>query len=349
MRILFASIGTAGDVLPLIGVARDVATLGHEVAMVLTPEMRPIAHRAGIACFSLLSECLPSRPPAAMFHAQKAPFAIWDLLVPRLPDMAVRGADAIREFTPDLVGTHCFALGMRWACERLEVPTVNIVLSPQAFFHPRDRTIYIPETTTPPPCPALQVRMVRKLLAWRTDRRLNEVRDHLGMATRREVFFRETTTGPCLALWSACFRPALDGDPGRTCGFDWYDDDDVEGPPDPGLDRFLEQGRPPVIATFGTSAAQFPPDHVGDLIRAARHIGRRVLLVMPNVPSFDANDVHHVRSAPYGLLLHRGCLTIHHGGIGTTARAMRSGRPMIVIPHLFDQFDNAHRVRALGV
>ena len=48
------------------------------------------------------------------------------------------------------------------------------------------------------------------------------------------------------------------------------------------------------------------------------------------------------------LLPHVAAL-VHHGGIGTTAEAMRAGRPQLVVPLAHDQFDNAARVEALGV
>ena len=37
------------------------------------------------------------------------------------------------------------------------------------------------------------------------------------------------------------------------------------------------------------------------------------------------------------------------GGIGTTAQALRAGRPMLVSPWSHDQPDNAERLRRLGV
>jgi UDP:flavonoid glycosyltransferase YjiC (YdhE family) len=40
---------------------------------------------------------------------------------------------------------------------------------------------------------------------------------------------------------------------------------------------------------------------------------------------------------------------VHQGGIGTTAQAMRSGRPMLVVPYAHDQPDNAGRVTRLGI
>src|SRR5690606_3215095 len=49
------------------------------------------------------------------------------------------------------------------------------------------------------------------------------------------------------------------------------------------------------------------------------------------------------------LLLPRASAIVHHGGAGTTAQALGSGRPALVVPHSHDQFDNAERVRRLGV
>jgi hypothetical protein len=52
--------------------------------------------------------------------------------------------------------------------------------------------------------------------------------------------------------------------------------------------------------------------------------------------------------APHGSLFPRAQAIIHQGGIGTTAQALRAGRPMLVVPHAYDQPDNASRVVKLG-
>jgi UDP:flavonoid glycosyltransferase YjiC (YdhE family) len=53
--------------------------------------------------------------------------------------------------------------------------------------------------------------------------------------------------------------------------------------------------------------------------------------------------------APHSWIFPRGAATIHHGGIGSTAQALRAGRPQLVVPHAHDQFNNAVRVVRLGV
>ena len=53
--------------------------------------------------------------------------------------------------------------------------------------------------------------------------------------------------------------------------------------------------------------------------------------------------------APFSELFPRAAAIVHHGGIGTTGLAMRSGRPMLVMPCAWDQPDNAERVARLGI
>ena len=53
--------------------------------------------------------------------------------------------------------------------------------------------------------------------------------------------------------------------------------------------------------------------------------------------------------APHSALFPHASLIVHHGGIGTSAEALRAGKPMLVVPHGFDQPDNAARLQRLGV
>lgn len=52
---------------------------------------------------------------------------------------------------------------------------------------------------------------------------------------------------------------------------------------------------------------------------------------------------------PHGPLFERAAVIVHQGGAGTLHKALRAGRPTLVVPHAHDQPDNAHRVERLGV
>jgi sterol 3beta-glucosyltransferase len=59
--------------------------------------------------------------------------------------------------------------------------------------------------------------------------------------------------------------------------------------------------------------------------------------------------VYHAGPMPHDWLFDRVSAIIHHGGFGTTAAALRSGVPSIVIPHVIDQFYWGQQVFELGV
>merc|ERR1712032_1370389 len=50
-----------------------------------------------------------------------------------------------------------------------------------------------------------------------------------------------------------------------------------------------------------------------------------------------------------GWLFPRCACTVHHGGSGTTAAALRAGKPTVITPVFLDQFDHAEMVSRLGV
>lgn len=57
-------------------------------------------------------------------------------------------------------------------------------------------------------------------------------------------------------------------------------------------------------------------------------------------------ELRHVELA---LLLRHAALVVHHGGVGTTARAFEAGLAQVISPQAFDQPDNADRVVRWGV
>src|SRR6185437_14518284 len=52
---------------------------------------------------------------------------------------------------------------------------------------------------------------------------------------------------------------------------------------------------------------------------------------------------------PYSRVFSRAAAIVHQAGIGTLSVALRSGRPQLLSPVGFDQFDNAARAARLGV
>ena len=86
--------------------------------------------------------------------------------------------------------------------------------------------------------------------------------------------------------------------------------------------------------------------------RRARWAEGRCLLAGENAADIRAHAPDGIGVfdyAPHSTVMPRAGVIVHQGGVGTTAQALRAGRPMLVVPFGQDQPDNARRVVGLGV
>merc|ERR1712139_680004 len=65
--------------------------------------------------------------------------------------------------------------------------------------------------------------------------------------------------------------------------------------------------------------------------------------------TYAKDNVLFVKSAPHEWLFPQCAATVHHGGAGTMAAALRAGKPTVVTPVLFDQFLHGDLVQEQGV
>jgi UDP:flavonoid glycosyltransferase YjiC (YdhE family) len=121
----------------------------------------------------------------------------------------------------------------------------------------------------------------------------------------------------------------------------------------PELVRFLDAGPPPLVFTLGTSAVADAGPFYEHSVTAAKLLGLRAVLLVGkdprNRPASLPEGIVAFDYAPYSELFPQAAAIVHQGGIGTTAQAMRSGRPMLIMPYAHDQPDNAERLRRLGI
>ncbi len=120
----------------------------------------------------------------------------------------------------------------------------------------------------------------------------------------------------------------------------WFLDDGAEWEPPAPLQAFLDAGDPPVYVGFGSLIDRNSRHLIETVVSAVRQTGRRLLLLSgwgELTRETMSDDVFVVKAAPHDWLFPRMSVIVHHGGAGTTAAALRSGIPGIIVPFFGDQ------------
>lgn len=368
MRALLVTLGSHGDIHPFIAIGRALAARGHEAVLATNPYFqaqieREAAGRFGFAALTERSELKDLIAEHRVMDAARGPVAVMrGLVLPMVPRFVERTRELIRQMRPDVVVYHPIVIGASWACV-LEcggrVRTVSVSPSPLMWANPDDRMVLLPHRSHEPSRLAVGFDrwLGRVFMRVAMDPGLNRLRRGLGLPARRNNFHAECTGADAnLGVWSPALRASLPGDPanGHVTGFCWHDRDHTQEAPDDEIDGFIGAGDPPIVFALGSTGVHAAGRFYEHAAESARRLGRRALLVVGRDQAPPGNmpgdgTVKAVAYAPYSTVFPRAAAVVHHGGAGTTAQGLRSGRPTLVTPMAHDQFDNAARVQRLGV
>jgi len=358
MNMLLLTIGSAGDVHPFIGLGLALRDRGHRVKLITNPFFGEAATRCGLDLVPLgtVEQFRQSLADPMLWHKKKGMEVVFNLVL-----------DGLRE-TYDAVANHyvpgetvlvssSLGLAGRIAQDKLNIPTATVHLSPAQFR----------SSIAPPILPGLWMPawlpMWLKRWMWVVgdkfviDRmlapKINTLRAELGLPPINGIL-REFWNSPqrVIGLFPEWFaNPQADWPAqARLTGFPRYDEANTTAL-DPQFEAFLEEGTPPVVFTPG-SAMYHGQDFFRASVEACRQLNCRGILLTRHaeqIPTDLPTTIRHFEYAPFSRLLPRAAALVHHGGIGTSAQAMAAGCRQLVTPFAHDQFDNADRLRRLGV
>ena len=371
-RIVLNTFGSLGDLHPYLAIGLELKRRGHQPVIAshrlyrerveaMKLEFAPIRphHEDWGDSRALMHEAMDAR------HGSEV--VLQKLVLPFLRQsyddlyLACRGSH--------LVVYHTLTFTAPLVAAKLGLPRVSTTLQPMAMFSAFD----------PPYMPAMPpLGMLRGAgpLLWRPlwslakmttrgwFRKLDEIRDSIDLPhDGRHPMFDGWSPDLHLVLFSKELGSRQPDWPKNAAqvGFPIHDRG-MEGTGLPlALDVFLRQGEAPIVFTLGSSAVFAAGDFYSAAAEAARKLGKRAVLLtgeegvnpVPGVPpvahSTAGEPVVYAPYAPHSELLPRALATVHQGGVGTTAQALRAGKPMLVVPFSHDQPDNANRCKRLGV
>jgi len=353
VRIVLATVGSLGDLHPYIAIAKALNARGAHAVLASVPEYRPDAEREGIDFapvgpgFAAFGDY--DRLMAKIFEVpQGTEFIVREMVMRHLRtayDGLLRAAEGA-----DLLVSHPLTMVVPLIAEQRRLPWAATILSPLSLMSAYD----------PPLLPGLEwLHALRRLgrapyaalfnlfrlISWRWEAPLREFRRSLGLPPARGLAMLEGQFSPHLNL--ALFDPVL-----AAPQPDWPRNLRVTGAPlhDGPLGEFIDEGEAPLVFALGSSAVWVAGDFWQQAIEASRALGRRAVFIAgPAQLGALPPGMRAFAYLPYSKVFPRARAVIHQGGIGTLSRALRSGRPQLIVPFAFDQPDNARRAAALGL
>jgi UDP:flavonoid glycosyltransferase YjiC (YdhE family) len=364
-HVLFATIGSLGDLHPCLALATELRRRGHSVSIATTPWYREKIESLGFGFHPLRPAWNPGDTELIRQceDIRRGPEVLFRNLI--LPHLADTYADLLAAATHpsqpngpvDLLLAGELVYPAPLLAEKTGLKWASLILSPCSFLSARD----LPVMVNVPPI----LRWPRA--PWQLNRALIELgrlgtrhwwgpvrslRRQLGLKHDCDPLFRDKFSPLLnLALFSPTLaQPAADWPAStRQPGFVFFDSESPTTPASPELTSFLAAGPPPIVFTLGSTAVHNPGKFYPASLAAAQLLGRRaVLLGMKNPPALSTPDILTLPYAPYSQLFPHAAAIVHQGGSGTTAQAMRAARPQLFVPYGWDQPDNAARIQRQG-
>ena len=356
MKIVLSSFGSSGDFNPCLGLGRALVQKGADVIFLSNPYYQKKITDAGLRFhpageyFDVFNE-IKSNP--AYLHPRKGPPAVWKMVLRSLPVMYQAMSALIEQERPDFIACHTLEYGGMLAAVNRAVPYATLTPTPIGWFNVRYPP-YVNFHQLPRWVRCSQAHLGRWIFRMAFRHNLMPLCRKEGIPPAFEsidtVFAKARLN---LGLWSLLLRDKVENDPPHStiCGFvrdqhvcDWDTiPDDIR--------QLFDSKKKPIVAGLGSTASLHGDQIYRRTAEVCKQLGRPCLLVGKDLAGYadPERGILTVDFAPYGWVFPRAAIVIHHGGLNTTAETLRAGVPAVIIPHGYDQFDNAIYTQHAGL
>ncbi len=356
MRYLFPTLGSYGDVYPLLTLGRSLQQRGHEVIIIANPLFRELVIQSGLGFLPLGQErdYFDEIEDPNIWHPTRGfqlvvKFGILRMMKPLY--------EIICQFDPQdtvivssalLFGSHIAheTHGYKFCTLHLQPSMIRSLFAPPVLSHPS-----LPEWAPPWMVNGFYQSMdsffIDHLL-----KPVNEFRKELGLPSINR-FFDKWIHSPQLniGLFPDWFATPQKDWPKNTHLTGFIPHQAVELNLSVETLKFIQQGAPPLVFTAGT-AMLHTESFFETAVEVTETLNRRAIFLTrlrEQIPSQLPETIHHAEFEPLFELLTKSAAFIYHGGIGSLAQGLAAGVPQLIMPMSLDQPDNATRIKKLGV
>jgi len=337
--------GSRGDVQPYLALAGGLIKQGHDAALFASEDFESFAQRYHVPFygarvnFDRMAQSdefkeMRSNPLKAVKHKK-------DLVDPMLRSILDDAWSAAQDFQPDVIVYHIKAMAGTHIAEKLGIPVFVSLPVPgltptRAFPSPILPQMPLPNSLTHKLGLLTTLTYAGIAKAWRAEA--------LKLPPRAKGDSDLVLHGqpvPVLYPFSEQIvpRPADWDDHIHVTGY-WFLDQSSEWQPPADLLAFLNEGQRPVYVGFGSMSSDDQQKTTHIVVEALERSGRRGVVIsgwggidISGLP----DTIYAAESIPHDWLFPRVAAVVHHGGAGTTAAALRAGKPNIITPFYGDQ------------
>jgi UDP:flavonoid glycosyltransferase YjiC (YdhE family) len=350
MRILLVTRGTQGDIFPYIRFAAELKKLGHKITLSLPRLFEKEAKDSGVRYVLQASDdiagMMADTPDTKnlLEWTRRVIDSQFKELIPLLEEHDILVASNT-EFAAPSVAEYC------------RKPCIRTAYGP-----------FLPSRTIPPPVfpwvkphpvftPAFLWKVLNIGLNLMVKKRLNKNRQALGLLPIVDQAQHAPSNANNYLMYSK-YLGSYDNHWSYTWdigGYCFYDDFPYDREELARLRNFIEKDRcPTVFFTLGSCNIAQQDRFAELLFEICCERGYKLVVSCGwwkvGVRLGSRDNLFHLESAiPHWFIFPHCDALIHHGGVGTTHSAARSGKPQMIVPLLLDQFYWANRVKELGL
>lgn len=368
-KFLLATMGTSGDLNPVIGLALELVQRGHGVTIASNGSHREKIERLELDYFRLRPSLNQNQLQTWMRNAIQSSiegnrYIVRDLVLPHVEWNYHQLEKVVPDY--DVLLCHTLAYSVPLVAKKLGKPWVSFVISPLAYRAEYGRRRIIGRGSSRdflwrlplPPFVAKAIGSLGKKIVDPWVAPLKKLRESLDLPDLGDVhILEESQNSPHsnLALFSSLFAPLQEGWPQPMCqaGFVFHQQEKES------LSRetreFLDKGDSPLLFSLGTSGSGTEGERFCEVAaETSLLMDKRAILVigsnteiLQHIPRDER--LLPIAYEPFSQLIPQISTLVHIGGVGTIAYGLYGGKPQVLVPFTYEQCDNALRLQDIGV
>lgn len=349
MKLTFFALGSRGDVQPSIALAKKAIQNGHSAIICTGKTFEKLIKENGVEFKEVESDLMALLESDegkliyynALKHPIKAKNYVQTVVNPAFRKTldqfwaASQGADVII-YHPKAFGAPDMALA-------LGIPCINMALIPAIY--PIEEFPNLIISTNKNFGKTLN-KFTYNIIAKAEKSNINQVNDFrektLNLPKRKSGIYNLEIEGNRIPIIYP-FSPILFDDVKSwkdnvfLPGFFYLDTD--ESQLDHTVKKFIARGSKPIVISFSSIPLKNPIEFKRKLKQALTETGNRAIILTgaSGMTLEEDDDLLAIHSAPHTLLFPLAKGIVHHGGVGTMATALKSGKPQMIIPFAVDQ------------